>query len=180
MKKVVVFAGSSSKKSINKQLAVFASSLLNDVEVKVLDLNDYPLPLYSEDAEVEDGFHNNVYQFKAALENADGYITSIAEHNGSYPVVFKNLIDWLSRVDYNIWQKKPTLLLTCSPGDRGAANSMAFAESYFPRMGADITGTLKFPNFHDNFKENRVVNEELADALHQEVKKLELAVLNGN
>ena len=48
-------ARSSSKKSINKQLAAYAVSLLDDVEVEVLDLNDYELPLFSEDKEAEIG-----------------------------------------------------------------------------------------------------------------------------
>ncbi len=44
MKNIIVFAGSNSKNSINKRLAVYTSGLLKNVEVSVLDLNDFTLP----------------------------------------------------------------------------------------------------------------------------------------
>ena len=53
--KLVVFAASSSSKSINKTLATYAASLLDDVSIDILDLNDYELPLYSEDKEGDIG-----------------------------------------------------------------------------------------------------------------------------
>ncbi|RYX80586.1 NADPH-dependent FMN reductase, partial [bacterium] len=39
--KIIAFAGSSSKNSINKKLAIYTSSLFKDADVEVLDLNDY-------------------------------------------------------------------------------------------------------------------------------------------
>ena len=42
-------------KSINKQLVHYASQLLDKVQVEILDLNDYELPLYSQDKEDELG-----------------------------------------------------------------------------------------------------------------------------
>ena len=51
MKKVVGFAGSTSSKSINKQLVNFALNQLNDCETKLLDLNDFESELYSMDRE---------------------------------------------------------------------------------------------------------------------------------
>lgn len=47
MKKILVFAGSNSPKSINKALAVHASSKIEGTESTVLDLNDFELPIYS-------------------------------------------------------------------------------------------------------------------------------------
>ena len=44
---LLTFAASSSKTSINKQLATYAVSLLDDAEVEVLDLSEYELPLFS-------------------------------------------------------------------------------------------------------------------------------------
>ena len=54
-KKVIAFAASNSKHSINKQLVSYASALLVDVEVEVLDLNDYELPIFSIEREEELG-----------------------------------------------------------------------------------------------------------------------------
>ena len=40
MKKIIAFAGTNSKTSINKQLVTYSASLLNEVDVTILDLND--------------------------------------------------------------------------------------------------------------------------------------------
>ena len=48
MKQVLVFAGSNSNKSINKKLAIYASTFIKDLKIKILDLNDFELPIYSE------------------------------------------------------------------------------------------------------------------------------------
>ena len=51
MKKIIAFAGSSSRNSINKQLATYAANLFQNVEVEILDLNDYEMPVFSVDKE---------------------------------------------------------------------------------------------------------------------------------
>jgi len=53
--KIIAFAATSSRKSINKQLASHAASLVENAQVEVLDINDYEMPLYSEDREAELG-----------------------------------------------------------------------------------------------------------------------------
>ena len=47
----MAFAGSNSKTSINKQLAKYAASLVENAEVTTLDLNDFELPVYGMDLE---------------------------------------------------------------------------------------------------------------------------------
>lgn len=51
MKNILAFAGSNSSNSINKQLATYAASLVKDANTKILDLNDFELPIYSIDLE---------------------------------------------------------------------------------------------------------------------------------
>ncbi len=87
MKNVIVFAGSSSRKSINKELANYAASLLDEVQFQLLDLNDFPLPLFSVDVEQEVGFPKAAQDFLTILKHSDGILLSLAEHNGSYTVV---------------------------------------------------------------------------------------------
>ena len=41
MKKIVAFGASSSKKSINKQFASYAASLISDADSIIIDLNDF-------------------------------------------------------------------------------------------------------------------------------------------
>lgn len=176
MKKIIAFAGSNSKKSINKQLVVYASSLLNDFEVEVLDLNDYPLPIYGIDEEMENGFPANVIIFLNKIKEADGIMLSLAEHNGNFTVAFKNIVDWMSRIEQKLWNNKPMLLLSTSPGGRGGASSMAIAKNGFPHMGANIITDFSLPKFYDNFKDGSVVNEEFNEDLIRAVKTFEKEV----
>ena len=98
MKNILVFAGSNSRDSINKKLATYASSLVEDVNVTNLDLNDFELPLFGVDLEQEKGIPENAHKFLKHMKASDGIIISLAEHNGAYSVVFKNLLDWTSTI----------------------------------------------------------------------------------
>ena len=46
-KNIIALGASSSKNSINKQLASWAASQILDTEVNLLDLNDYEMPIFS-------------------------------------------------------------------------------------------------------------------------------------
>ncbi len=161
MKNIITIGGSSSKLSINKQLAEYAGSLLEGVEAINIDLNDYKLPLYSIDIENESGFPNDLKTLNALVEGTDGIVLSLAEHNGAYSAAFKNAFDWLSRIDGKVWRNKPMLLLSTSPGPRGGQSVMDLALSRFPFNGGNIIGFMTFPSFGQNFKDGAIVNDEL-------------------
>ncbi|WP_020529764.1 NADPH-dependent FMN reductase [Flexithrix dorotheae] len=93
MKKIITIAGSNSQKSINKSLITYTNSLLENVEIISIDLNDYVLPIYGADFEAENGIPTTVKRLDELFNTADGFIVSLAEHNGSYAAVFKNTID---------------------------------------------------------------------------------------
>lgn len=176
MKKIIAFAGSNSKKSINKQLVTYASGLLDGIEVSVLDLNDYSLPIYGVDKEMEEGIPENAATFLEKIKEADGIAVSLAEHNGNFTVAFKNIIDWMSRIEQKVWHNKPMLLLSTSPGGRGGASSMAIAKNGFPHMGANVIADFSLPKFYDNFKDGRVVNEEFNQKIKEAVTTFQKAV----
>ncbi len=176
MKRVLAFAGSNSKNSINKQLAEYASSLVNGVEIAVLDLNDFELPMYGIDYETEHGIPESAQQFLTEIKSSDGIILSLAEHNGAYSSVFKNLFDWMSRIDGKLWSNKPMLLMATSPGGRGGATVLEIAKGRFPHMGGNIIADFSLPSFGQNFSENRIVDLHLNNELAMAVKKLELAI----
>ncbi|WP_310555385.1 NAD(P)H-dependent oxidoreductase, partial [Flavobacterium sp.] len=96
-KKIIAFGASSSKTSINKQLATYAASLFENSSVEILDLNDYELPLFSVDKEKENGIPQQAHDFYTKLGTADLIVISFAEHNGAYSTAFKNIFDWISR-----------------------------------------------------------------------------------
>ena len=46
--KVIAFGASTSSTSINKTLATYAANLIEGAEVKVLNINDYNVPMFSD------------------------------------------------------------------------------------------------------------------------------------
>lgn len=171
--KLLAFAASSSSKSINKQLAAYAASLVEDAEIEILDINDYEMPIFSQDREEQLGQPELALQFFAKLGEADGIIISFAEHNGSYTAAYKNLFDWTSRIDMKVFQSKPMVMLATSPGPGGAASVLAAATASAPYFAADVKGSLSIPSFFDNFdlEQQTLRNPELKAAL--------VAVLDG-
>lgn len=167
--KIVAFAGSNSKNSINKKLATYASGLFTNASIEVLDLNNFALPLFSVDLEKEIGQPQLAKDFLDKITSADFLVVSLAENNGNYSAAFKNLFDWSSRQAKEVFQQKPMLLMATSPGGRGGATVLEIAKNAFPRFGADIKGTFSLPSFNDNFDvENlKISNSELDSQLRE-------------
>ena len=173
-KRVIAFAASSSRRSINKQLVIWACGLLEDAEVEILDLNDYELPLFSVDREDQLGQPELAQAFLDKITGSDGIIISFAEHNGAYSAAYKNLYDWVSRIQPKVYRDKPMVLLSTSPGGRGGKSVMELAERQIPRFGGDIRATVSVPSFGDNFdtEAGRVSNAEIAADIEAAVKSL--------
>lgn len=176
MKKIAVFAGSNSKKSINKELAVYASSLLKNVEVEILDLNDFEIPIYGMDEETENGIPKKAVEFLETVHGSDGIILSLAEHNGNFSAVFKNIYDWSSRIEPKLWQSIPMLLMATSPGARGGASVLGIAKSGFPHMGGNIVAEFSLSSFYDNFQNGTIINEDLLALLKEQINKFDNSI----
>ncbi len=160
--KLLAFAASSSKKSINKKLVTYAASLLEGAEVEVLDINDYEMPLFSEDREAELGQPELAKAFMAKVAASDAVMISFAEHNGSYSAAYKNLFDWASRIG-KVFQNKPMVLLSTSPGARGGASVLAAATASAPFFNGQVKASLAIPSFNQNFDvvSGRITDEPL-------------------
>jgi NAD(P)H-dependent FMN reductase len=147
---IIAFGASNSKRSINKQFATYIAGQFYSQNTEILDLNDFPLPLYSIDTENETRIPENAKKFYSKLNTADFIIVSLAEHNGTYTTAFKNLFDWVSRYELKMFSKKMFLVST-STGKRGGLNVMEAALVRFPLHGAEILGHFCLPFFEKNF-----------------------------
>ena len=176
MKKILSFGASNSKKSINKMLAIYAANQIKEVEIIMADLNDFELPIYSYDLESENGIPQKAQDFKELIDQADGIIISFAEHNGMPTAAFKNLFDWISRIDAKAWNNKAMFLLATSPGARGAQSVLELMKGVFTRFGAQIKADFSLPVFYDNFSEEGIKNEELNKELEQKIKSFETSL----
>jgi NAD(P)H-dependent FMN reductase len=176
--KVIAFGASSSSKSINKQLATYAASLTitakENVDVEILDLNDFELPIFSQDKEEALGQPEAAKAFFNKLGESDAIIISFAEHNGSYSAAYKNLFDWASRINQKVFQDKPMLLLATSPGPGGAGSVLAAASGSAPYFAGNVKATLSIPSFFDNFdvQNSKLTNDELHLQLSAAVQSL--------
>ncbi len=93
-----------------------------DLKITVLDLRDFPLPLFNEP--VSPSMKNEPYtdplvsKWEQAIIASDGFIIVTPEYNHSFPAVLKNAIDYLNPQ----WHKKAVGFV--SYGGVGGARSI--------------------------------------------------------
>ncbi|MGY2573322.1 NAD(P)H-dependent FMN reductase [Vibrio diazotrophicus] len=172
--KVIAFGASTSSTSINKALATYTANLIDGAEVQVLDINNYNVPMFSEDLEKEIGQAEGALGFLRDLAQADAFVISFAEHNGHYPAAYKNLFDWATRIDREVFKNKPAVYLATSPGPGGATSVLAAASGSAGYFGGNVKATVSVPSFYDNFdlESGVVTNESIAAQLKEAVAKL--------
>jgi chromate reductase len=159
MQNILCFAGSNSKKSINKQLANYTASAIEGATITSLDLNDFEMPLFGVDIEAENGIPEKAHAFIALVGKADGIILSLAEHNSSFSAAYKNLYDWVSRANKNFFQDTPLFLMATSPGGRGGKSVLEHATAIYERANKAEMFTFSLPSFNANFSATEGVTE---------------------
>jgi NAD(P)H-dependent FMN reductase len=168
--KILAFAGSTSSTSINRELVKFVLKDFQDEEINLIDLNDFTMPVFSVDLEKK-GFPDEAHNFLKQIEECDVIICSLAEHNRSYSSAFKNVFDWSSRINVKVFQNKPMLLMSTSPGGYGGGNVMNTAKTFFPQFAADIKDTFSLPKFYENFDlESGVINPDMLKELKDKIE----------
>lgn len=142
MPKILAFSGSTRTDSWNRKLihnAVEAARAAGG-EVTLLDLTDYPLPLYNGDLEAQEGVPENALRLKAMFKEHDALLISSPEYNSSVPPLLKNTLDWVSRewqgesglVPY---QNKVAALLAASPGQFGGMRMLPHLRQILNTLG---------------------------------------------
>ncbi|MFT5859930.1 MAG: chromate reductase [Flavobacteriaceae bacterium] len=170
MKRILALGASSSKKSINRQLADYAASRVAGAKVTLLDLNDFEMPIFSVDKEAEMGSPSEAVKFKQHIKDADGIIISFAEHNGSFSAAYKNIIDWTSRIEGKLWEGKVLFLLATSPGGRGGQTALASAVNGYPHMGGELAAQFSLPSFNANFNDGAIIDGELLTEFNKQLE----------
>jgi len=170
MATILAFAGSNSSTSINFELIKFTASLLQEHTVQLLNMAYFPFPMYSIDQEKEKGFSNSLVELMNDMKKSDGLLISVNEHNGNPSAYFKNLIDWLSRLERKFLQDKTVLLMSTSGGRRGGQGALEIVERTLPRFGTAEILTFSLPDFNANFDSDKgIVHPELAKAHKEKV-----------
>lgn len=99
MTKLLFFAGSARKESLNKKLAKLAANMAQDagVQVTYIDLKDFEMPLYNGDVEAQSGIPESAKILKQLFVEHHGFFIASPEYNSSMPPLLKNSLDWISR-----------------------------------------------------------------------------------
>ena len=171
MAEILAFAGSNSSTSINYELVKYTVSLLENHNVQTLDMARYPFPMYSADEEKQKGFSNSLIEFKDYFQQSQGLILSVNEHNGNPSGYFKNLLDWLSRLERKFLADTAVFLMSASPGKRGGIGAMGIIQDLLPRFGAEIASTFSLPSFGEAFSNGEIIDQSLKE---QHTKALDI------
>jgi NTP pyrophosphatase (non-canonical NTP hydrolase) len=111
--------------------------------------------------------------FYAKIGSADLIVISFAEHNGNFSAAFKNVLDWMSRINAKTFQEKEMLLLATSPGARGGSSVLDIATKRFPFQGGIVKGSFSLPSFYENFDVvNGIINPEYKKQLLEIIKSI--------
>lgn len=140
--KILAFAGSTRVGSYNKMLVRNAAQLAEKkgAEVTVIDLRDYPMPLYDGDLEQLEGVPENALRLRGAMCAAHGILLSCPEYNSAISAVLKNAIDWVSRPVAGepalaAFTGKTVALLATSPGALGGLRTLASVRAILGTLG---------------------------------------------
>ncbi len=130
--KIIAVSGSARKESLNKKLLALAvaEAERQGLEVTVVDLRDYTMPLYDGDDEEENGLPEAAKALKQLFIAHDGLLISSPEYNSSISPLLKNTLDWISRPESDdepsliAYRGKLAALLSASPGNLGGLRGL--------------------------------------------------------
>ena len=167
--KILAFAGSTRTASYNKQLARFAADAARaaGAEVTLLDLRDYPLPLFDGDLEDLQGLPENAKKLKAIFREHDAFLIASPEYNSSITAVLKNTIDWVSRSESDdepalaVYRGKAAALLSASPGALGGLRGLVHLRAILGNIGVIVLpDQVAVPKAHEVFDDKGGLKDE--------------------
>lgn len=167
--KILAFAGSTRTASYNKQLVRFAAEAARaaGAEVTLVDLRDYPLPLFDGDLEDQQGLPENAKKLKAIFLEHDALLISSPEYNSSITAVLKNTLDWVSRTENDdepalaAYRGKTAALISASPGALGGLRGLVHLRAILGNIGVMVLpDQVSVPKAHEAFDEKGGLKDE--------------------
>ena len=144
--KILAFAGSSRRESFNRKLVAIAASGAEDAggSVTVVNLRDYPMPIYDRDLEEEKGMPQTARDFKLLLVEHDGFLIASPEYNSGFSALLKNTIDWASRAESDdepplvAFRGKTAAIMAASPGGLGGIRGLVGLRMLLQNIGVIV------------------------------------------
>ena len=145
MPRILAFAGSLRRESFNKKLVAIAAHGAREAgaEVTLIELVDFPLPLFDQDLEAEQGMPENGKKLKKLFIDHDGFLIASPEYNSSMTAALKNALDWVSRPAPNEpplvgFKGKLATLMSASPGALGGLRGLVHVRSILGNIGVIV------------------------------------------
>lgn len=166
--RILAFAGSLRRDSWNKKLVAAAAKGAESAgaQVTVIDLAEYPLPVFDEDLEAAEGMPDAAKQLKALFREHDALLIASPEYNSSVTAAFKNLIDWVSRREDGeqplaCFKGKTAALLAGSPGALGGLRGLVHARAILGNIQITVLpDQLAVPKVHEAFGEDGTMTDD--------------------
>lgn len=166
--KILAFAGSIRKESFNRKLLqhLGAGARSQGAEVTIVDLKDYPLPLYNGDLEDEQGIPEPAQRLKELFKSHQGLLLACPEYNSSITPLLKNTLDWVSRSAPGesplvCYQGKFAGLASASPGGLGGLRGLAAVRSILQNIGTHvIPHQVAVSKAHEHFDASGLLQDE--------------------
>lgn len=167
--KILAFAGSTRTESYNKKLIRIAADAARagGAEVTLIDLRDYPLPLFDGDLEDAEGLPENAKKLKALFNSHDALLIASPEYNSSISGVLKNTLDWVSRQETDDepalrdFKGKVATLLSASPGALGGLRGLVHVRAILGNIGVIVLpNQVAVSKAHEAFDETGKLKEE--------------------
>ena len=146
MPKILAFSGSARKDSYNQKLVKIAASGAKKAgaEVTIVNLADFPMPIFNQDLEVEQGMPEKAREFKQQLIEHDGFLIASPEYNSAFSPLLKNVIDWASRKESEAetplvaYRGKVASIMSASPGGLGGIRGLVFLRMLLGNLGVTV------------------------------------------
>jgi NAD(P)H-dependent FMN reductase len=188
MPKILAFAGSGRKNSYNLAVAKCAAqgADVEGVEVTVIDMSEFDMPIFNEDLEASSGMPENAKKFKQLLMAHDGFIIGNPEYNSGYSALLKNAIDWASRKEegekpLEAFKGKYAAIVAASPGGLGGIRGLVPLRMLLGNIGITVLpNQLAVSSVHDLVNDaNEVSDEKTQKSLHTIGRTLAQALIQN-
>ena len=175
--KILAFAGSTRTDSFNKKLikvAVTGATQMG-VDVTLIDLRDFPMPLYDGDLEQREGLPPNARKLKDLMMTHQGFLISSPEYNSSISGVLKNTIDWASRQSEGedplvCFKGKVAGIMGASPGGLGSLRGLVHVRAILENIGVlVIPDQIAIAKAHEAFSTDGTLKDKKQE---EQVKKI--------
>ncbi len=162
--KLGVIIGSTREGRVTERAAKWAATeagKLEGVEVEILDLRDYDLPMFNEAVSPQYNPDRKsegvVKQWLDKLAEQDAFIVVTPEYNRSIPAVLKNALDYIA---YEM-NRKPVGII--AHGSTGGAQAVSHLRGIIPgALGVAVPRAVFVHGASGAFDENGVLSAEIA------------------